>query len=178
MGAKEDFLAEVNEVFGFYFDVGMACHFALGLLEKHQAEIGNVDDAPFMYADGPPSGTPDEELKRSLHDSTLGGIKSRLKDGGMDQRKAAETAIVFVFHIWEEKYRGKVLDKSGQPKVNSDIMADLRYLRNSIIHNKGIAKTDVAKCKVFTRFKPGDQIILQKQDIYAIIKAIRGDFQS
>jgi hypothetical protein len=171
------FLAEVNEIFGFYFDMCMACQAGLGAVQKLQAQLRASDDSPYSVGDGPPIRSPDEELQRSLHDTTLGGVKARLKDGGFDLQKAAESALVFTFHIWDEKYRGKINGPDGKPKVDSDIMGDLRLIRNSIIHNKGVADSNVARCKIITRFKPGEKIVLTKFDIYAIVRAIRADFQ-
>jgi hypothetical protein len=178
MQSIKDFLDEANQVFGFYFDVSMACQQALSFIADLQKQNrGVTDDSPFTYGDGPPTASPEEELKKSLHDTTLRGVKGRLSVDGYDSRKAAETAIVFTYHIWEEKYRGKIAGRDGKPIEYSDIMGDLRLIRNSIIHNKGIAKPDVLKCKVFSRFKPGDQIALSVSDIFAIVRAIRGEFR-
>jgi hypothetical protein len=177
MPTTAGFLEEVNEIFGFYFDVSMACHFCLEKIVSVQAQSGQTDDLPFLVGDGPPQGSHEEQVRNSLHDSTLGALKTRLKDGGLDLQKAGASAVIFVYHLWDEKYRGKISGPDGKPKVNSDIMGDLRLIRRSIIHNKGLAAPDVARCKIFTRFKPGEQIILLKQDIHAIIRAIRADFR-
>jgi hypothetical protein len=178
MSTTKEFLDEVNEIFGFYFDVSMACHFCLEKLRSVQAQSGLTDASPFLVGDGPPQGSSEEQLKASLHDSTLGALKTRLKDGGLDIQKVGESAVVFTYHLWDEKYRGKITGADGKPKMNSDIMGDLRLIRNSIIHNKAVASPDVVRCKVITRFKPGEKIVLLKHDIYAIIRAIRADFQA
>ena len=54
-------------------------------------------------------------------------------------------------------------------------MGDLRLLRNSIIHNKGIADADIGKCKVIKKFAPGDVIALNKSDMNQIIRAIKSE---
>jgi hypothetical protein len=41
-----------------------------------------------------------------------------------------------------------------------DLRGDLYYLRTSIVHNRGIATSQVAKCKIIKWFKPDDPISL------------------
>lgn len=178
MATFTEFLEEADEIFGFCFDVEMACSLAKSRLEAIQRMTKNSDEAPFSFRDGPPQGSPEQEIEESLHSTTIGALKDRLSDGGFDQKKAASATIVFVFQIWEDKYRRNIVGSDGKvmEAIDSDIMGDLRLLRNSIIHNKGIAMGNVASCKVITRFKPGDKIDLTKSDIYDIISAIRSEF--
>ncbi len=133
-----------------------------------------------MYSDGPPDGSPDQELQKSLHATTLGALKARMDKNGIDVQKAAEAVIVFTYHIWEEKYRRNLATHDGTPfgEISSDIMGDLRLLRNAIIHNKGIASNDMARCKVVKHFPPGQRIILSDNEIYTILRAIRHEFGS
>jgi len=46
------------------------------------------------------------------------------------------------------------------------------YLRTSIVHNGGVATSDVAKCKIIKWFKPGDKITLWPQQMRAIFLAL------
>ncbi|MFL6283454.1 MAG: hypothetical protein ACJ74Q_09975 [Pyrinomonadaceae bacterium] len=177
MAAITEFFEEINEVFGFYFDIGLACHKAKTRLEEIQRQYGLSDDSPFTYLDAPPQGPPEQEIKKALHVTPISTLKQRLGEEGFDMLKAAEAVVIIVYHIWEEKYRRNLTDRDGKPMddIGSDIMGDLRLVRNSIIHNKGIAKDDIVRCKVLKKFKPGDRIALTKSDINQIIRAITAD---
>ena len=179
MGAVSAFFEEVNPLFGFFFDVGLASHTTRERLIRLQTEIGATDDSPFMVRPGPPEGTLEQELERSLHATTLGALKERLSEPGLDLIWAAHSVVVFVFHVWDERYRGLVASEKGldAKSVQVDILGDLRLIRNSLIHNKGIAAGDVAKCKSLVRFKPGDVIQLNKRDIEFIILNLREQLQ-
>jgi hypothetical protein len=178
MASVREFLDEIDELFGFYFDVGLACWFARVRIEQLQQEICANDDSPLMYSDGPPEDSPEREIEKSLHATIISSVKKRLEKDGFNTIRAAEAAIVFVYHIWDEKYRNNLTDADGQriDRFNSDIMGDLRLLRNPIIHNKGVAQNDIVKCKIIKKFAPGDRIILTNQDIHEIIRAIRAEF--
>ena len=47
--------------------------------------------------------------------------------------------------------------------VQSDIMGDINWLRQSIIHNKGVAKKKVEKCKILEWFKKGAEQLIHNQ---------------
>ena len=175
MGAVTDFFDEVNPLFGFFFDVGMACDVTLKSMERLLAERGVSDDSPYIVRDGPPEGTPEQEIENSLHATTIGALKQRLRDPGLDLSQAAKSVLVFVYHIWDEKYRGAVAkEKCIDPKgIQVDILGDMRLLRNSLIHNKGIAADDVANCRTFVRIRPGDRIELNKKDVIVILESLR-----
>ena len=177
MAAVREFLDEANKFFGFYFDVGMACAMATQRIREIQAERGASDDSPFIVRNGPPARSPDEEIERSLHSTTLGSVKRRLEDNGFDLTQAAHATIISIYHLWDEKYRvALAAEVNKDPNdINVDILGDLRLLRHSLIHNKGIAAADVSRCKIVTRFQPGDLIALTTQDIYLIVQALRAE---
>ena len=179
MGAISEFFEEVNSLFGFFFDTQLAFHTTRERLEKLQMDIGGTDNSPFMVRSGPPEGPPEQELERSLHATTLGALKQRLGETGLDLTLAAHSVVVFVFHVWDERYRGLVASEKGLNKasVQVDILGDLRLIRNSLIHNKGIAAADIANCESLVRFKPGDVIQLNKKDIEFIILKLREQLQ-
>lgn len=181
MAKVSDFLDEVNRLFGFYFDAGMAFGFAKERLKSVQNRLNVTDASDFMFGQGEPQGTPDEVMQKSIHATTLGAVKARLTKDGADTQIAAQAMIVFTFHIWEEKYRTALTTNAGKPlpqPVASDVMGDLRLIRNAIIHNKGIADTAVGRCTVLKHFQPGQAIVFSDSIIYDIIRAIRGEFES
>lgn len=178
MPTISQFFEEINEIFGFYYDIGFANSLAETQLNQIQEKYHAADDSPFMYRSGPPTETPEIEAENANHSTTISRLKERIKKDGFNQQKAAEAALIIIYLVWEEKYRNKLIRTDGTTifKNNSDIFGDIRHIRNSIIHNKGIANQDMVKCKVFKRFTEGQKIILSNTDIDFIVAEIRRDF--
>ena len=103
-----------------------------------------------------------------------GDIKERTKEDGTNYLQLGAQCVVSAYSYWEEYLRieiGKaigVIDKGAvncdatrlilNEHVRSNLWGDMRLLRNSIIHNKGVAISDIAKCNIFRWFMPGDFI--------------------
>lgn len=174
-----DFLDEVNHLFGFYFDADMAFHLTKLRLGEMQMTLGLNDASSFSYTEGTPTGGL-ADFQKSMHRTNFGALKQRMAKGGTNSQTAAQAMVVFTFHIWEEKFRNCLTTNGGTPisDTDSDVMGDIRLLRNSIIHNKGIADASVGRCKVLKHFKPGQPIRFTDEIIYDIIKAIRQEFAS
>lgn len=60
--------------------------------------------------------------------------------GGTNQRQLSYSVIVFIYTYWEDEIRPRLAKAAGEGKksVTSDIMGDLRCIRNSILHTKGV----------------------------------------
>ena len=60
--------------------------------------------------------------------------------GGINQRQLSYSVIVFIYTYWEDEIRPRLAKVAGEDKksVTSDIMGDLRCIRNSILHTKGV----------------------------------------
>lgn len=56
--------------------------------------------------------------------------------GGINQRQLSYSVIVFIYTYWEDEIRPRLAKAAGENKksVTSDIMGDLRCIRNSILH--------------------------------------------
>jgi len=177
MPTVAEFLDEVNRLFGFYFDADMAFHLTKLRLGEMQKILSLNDASNFSYTEGTPTGGP-ADFQKSMHATNFGALKQRMAKGGTDSQAAAQAMVVFAFQIWEEKFRNSLTTNTGAPISDTgfDIMGDIRLLRNSIIHNKGIADANVARCKVLKHFKPGQPIQFTDAIIYDIIKAIRSEF--
>jgi len=173
------FITELDELFGFYFDCTIAAHFALERLSNLQTERDLPDSAHAIYGDTAPSEPPEVEARRGPLATTFGHLKDRLSPRGFNIQRAAEATIILTYHVWDERYRSNCVKKDGRPigKINSDIFGDLRLIRNSIIHNKGVATPDVERCKIFKKFTTGDRIILTDEDMFSILRSIKSDLQ-
>jgi hypothetical protein len=60
--------------------------------------------------------------------------------GGINQRQLSYSVIVFIYTYWEDEIRPRLAKAAGKDdnNVKSDIMGDLRCIRNSILHTKGV----------------------------------------
>lgn len=96
---------------------------------------------------------------RPIHMCSQGGYKKRNELGGLNRRIAGNMCIVLMYQYWEDYYRNKIAEiaKVKKDDIKLDIMGDLRTLRRSIIHNRGIA---IEECKILKWFGAGEEITL------------------
>ena len=59
---------------------------------------------------------------------------------GINQRQLSYSVIVFIYTYWEDEIRPRLAKSAGIDKndVTCEIMGDLRCIRNSVLHTKGI----------------------------------------
>ena len=106
-----------------------------------------------------------------------GDILSRNSPGGQNEITIGQQCIVSAYSYWEDylrleiaKAKGMVAEKGSLTKqvkevlanhLSFDLWGDIRYLRNSIVHNKGIAtKKCGEETKIFKWFNEGESINL------------------
>ena len=82
-----------------------------------------------------------------------------------------------IYQFWEDQYRQDIaaaLDKAEKNELRVPVMGDLRYLRQSIIHNSGIAVSDVERCEVLRWFRRGERIALTQDQMKRIVREVKG----
>lgn len=105
-----------------------------------------------------------------------GAVKKRVRENGQNYLLLGNLCVVSAYSYWEEYLRieigiaigvlkngskdSKEVRKILNKYVKSDFWGDMRYLRNSIVHNNGIACSDMSKCKFIKWFKPEQKIVL------------------
>lgn len=120
--------------------------------------------------------------------ATQGEVKARNSPGGTNFTTLGQLCLVSFDVFWNEYLRQEYVIAKGHldrdESDNSDVQArlrehashdlwgDLRLLRNSIVHNKGIATSDVARCKLIKWFKPGGSISITPEYMRAIFLAL------
>ena len=60
-------------------------------------------------------------------------------------------SLISIYQYWEDYFRSKIanyLYLKDKSDLKSPIMGDVRRLRVSIIHHKGIALKDVERCEI------------------------------
>lgn len=97
----------------------------------------------------------------------LGGIDpvEVNKREGIVEQLAYRGWVLEIYHVWEEKYRPQFqaafaeISNAGEILPEGDIMGDLGYIRNDLVHHYGIAtRNNVGRCRLLTWFNVGDDI--------------------
>jgi hypothetical protein len=117
-----------------------------------------------------------------------GDLRRRIESNGKNSQTLANLIIVSAYSYWEEYLRIEIGKAKGalpqnatntdstrkilNTEVVSDFWGDIRHLRNSIIHNRGIANKEMKKCKIIVWFKPDDKISLNYNMINSIFKCM------
>lgn len=178
-----EFLQAVDGIYGLYLDTTTGFfHWhmeLLGIQEKASAYLSHkgiplekLDKSSFEYIDSNKE-KDDESLS---HKCTYEELEERIRTGGSNRQLMANLCLVLIYQYWEY-YREKLKKKTGKI-VESDLMGDIRHLRISIIHNKGVGNENLSKCKVIKWFKEGGAIRMDENQVKELIKMIKKEIAS
>ncbi|MBU0707358.1 hypothetical protein KKG41_03225 [Patescibacteria group bacterium] len=177
----EKFLQIVDSIYGLYLDAVAAFIDWSKALENGQKQIMSkegktieqLDNLPFAYTD---QDFPNAHIK---HSRSIGDVKNRNKKGGGNHVIMANLCLVLIYQYWEI-YRTKLETILSFPKnhIKSNLMADVKYLRNSILKHDGIGNHEMKKCKIILWFKEGQLILLNQQRFEIIIQLINDEILS
>ena len=119
-----------------------------------------LDASSYFYGDGPPEHDPDDPAAPWLHRTTQGDLMRRNLPDGLNDVFIGNMCLVQLYTYWEDHYRSQIaLALSVEDdNINVPVFGDVRHIRNSIIHHRGIALPEVERCEVLKWFKEGDQI--------------------
>lgn len=78
--------------------------------------------------------------------------------------------VALIFSRWEDHYRQLFAASAEVPvkEVTSEVMGDIRHLRNDILHNNGVAGKNTRKTMLLKRFSDGQRIVLGPEDIWLL----------
>ena len=169
MDPIDEFESLLNSVTGLFVD----SHDAYALLQnKVELEAEGKDwDSPIYYGNGPPGAA-----NHVAHTTTIAERISRNAYGAENATFVGNMALVMIYSYWEDHYRTQIATALGLVKgddLKSDVMGDIRRLRQSIVHHRGIATDEIACCKVLTWFAPGDHIFLNEEMFLQLISYVR-----
>ena len=177
MDAIEEFEQMLNSITGLFVDSQDA--YAL-LQAKVESEAEGKDwDTPIYYGDGPQGAA-----NHVAHTTTIAERIGRNADCGENATFVGNMALAMIYSYWEDRYRVQLAQIRGVAKddIKSDVMSDIRHLRNSIIHNRGVATKEVQNCKVLRWFNEGDRVFLNQQmflqmisDVHATLCELRSN---
>jgi hypothetical protein len=124
----------------------------------------------------------------AIHQATQGEVKARNAPRGANFNTLGQLCIVSFYDFWNDylrreyviakgkldanETRKEVIEKAVREHARHDLWADIRRLRTSIVHNKGTAISDVAKCKLIRWFRPGDPIALTPEHMRVLFVAL------
>ncbi len=144
------------------------------------ASIQYLDSTPYIFGKGDPNLPTSIEIYRC----TQGEYRERNSEKGINSRFVGNMCVIAIYQYWEDYYRQEIanlLNKTNKNKIVSDIMGDMKILRRSIIHHRGIALGDLESCKLLRWFKKGDDIFIDKNMMQYIVfhvkcylRALRG----
>ena len=89
------------------------------------------------------TGTPDSPQlpgSSTIAAMSQGEFIEGMKPGGEFENQHARALIVFIYHLWDEKYRRKLSQIYSIPldDVRCSLMGDIRQIRNLIIHEDSV----------------------------------------
>lgn len=180
-----EYLTIVDGIHGVYLDA--VTGFALVVdeydLAQRQMRAARPDIPPDAF-DGAPlvygTGHPRQPTSRVVHACTQGEYRRRNAPAGQNHRVIGQMCITQIFGFWEDGYRGKLAAAAGVDKkdVGLDVIGDLRWLRNSIVHHRGVALKDVEKCKLLKWFRDGEDMLITPEHFEQLIPMLRTDLRN
>ena len=179
-----EFLKVVSMIKGLFFDFNLAILTLLDFFNSNQQtalmlvysnpdgpkSIDDLDRLPLLYSNG----SPGESDAKIVFNSTQGEFKERNKLNGVNHLFISNMVLVTLYQYWENYYRpklAKILHISTS-NIKCDTLYEIKLLRDSIIHHDSIAIKKCSKMKIFTWFKPGDQIIIDGERLLMIVQRL------
>jgi hypothetical protein len=96
---------------------------------------------------------------------------------GINQRQLSYSVIVFIYTYWEDEIRPRLAEASGVDvkDVRCEIMGDLRCIRNSILHTKGVFTSEWHGKLVILKdcFAEGQQIEVSYELMHQIFVKVK-----
>ncbi len=133
--------------------------------------LDQMDKKPFSFG----SGRPDDPNTYFHYTITHGGFKKRITKDGIDTNILANNTLVFIYHVWEDRYRSLIAEAKKVPKnqISHDTFGELRNIRRSIVHNSSRALKECEQNKILKRFNEGDYVLFSESEAYDAFKSIK-----
>jgi len=142
----------VNRQVGVYMDAlaGFAGHLTRVERQVHRvnrpvsSRIDNTGQRVVVWASYEDPTKPDVIHNRIIRANDYIAANSK---GGSNEQQHSQAVLIFIFTYWEDEIRPRLasLRKVKPEEIRSDIMGDLRILRNVILHAKGIIRAEKHK---------------------------------
>jgi len=172
ISTAREFIEFINQQVGMYTD---ACSGFAGnktIVERQVmrisravgSRINKMGNEIIMRASLEDPSQPDVIHQRIIKASDY--IAENSKDGSHEQQHA-RSIIVFLYTYWEDEIRPRLAKAKGieRNQLISDIMGDLRIIRQAILHTKSmLCVEDHKKLKILSDLFPSDSLLLISYD--------------
>jgi hypothetical protein len=187
----DGFYQVVDDITGLYYDSmkGYTTNYKNMIewqqkfADEYNITMEQLDKTGMSYGKGTPEPGkgPDhpDTLKLFTYITTQGINKDNNKPGGKNHVVMGNMAICQIYSYWEDYYRALVAKDLDSSKNNfiSDILGDIRLLRNSIVHHRAIALADIKKCIHTKWFSEGDLITIDIDKFETIIRLVKNEIE-
>lgn len=147
-----EYIDLVNRQVGVYMDAlaGFAGHHTRVERQVHRinrpvnSRIDDTGQRVVVWASYEDPTQPDVIHNRIVRASDYIAANS---EGGSNAQQHSQAVLVFLFTYWEDEIRPRLATSKNVElrEIRSDIMGDLRILRNVILHGKGIMRAEKHK---------------------------------
>ena len=112
-----------------------------------------------------------------LHVGTVMEARARNEPGGNNFTTLANVCIVAFYDFWNDYLRREYCRAKGHRDgtheelrryASFDLWGDIRHLRTSIVHNRGIAIDEMRRCKLVRCLQPGQRISISPEQMRSI----------
>ncbi len=176
-----DFIDFVNNQVGVYMDCLAGFQGNMVRIHRQVARVQRPtgrqikDGQPvMMYASVEDPSSPDVIHHRIIRTQEFLAINAQ---AGFNEQQVCWSIIVFLFAYWDEEVRPQIAEVRGiKPEdVKVDALGDLRLVRNSIIHNKGVlSSTDHARLKELAALlKPDRKITFSHDQMHKLFITVK-----
>ena len=123
-----------------------------------------------------------------IHHAKIKDVTRRNQTDGENFSTLGQLCLVSFYDFWNDYLRreyaiakgylsqnernGEIIKEILRKHVKHNFWGDLRILRNSISHNRGIAGSNIAECKLIKWFHPGDYISINPEYMRGLFIAI------
>lgn len=90
--------------------------------------------------------------RQAFSELKISDVTNALEKDGEFSNLIASSLIVLIYSLWDEFYRKKIAEELGVDTnlVMSDVMGDIRVIRNCIVHKKSMVSNEHNKIKVLS----------------------------
>jgi hypothetical protein len=179
-----EYLRVVDAIYGVYLDSTLGFQKIRKWIDENQQtllralknrgediSLDDLDKSQMIFG----KGNPNLPEAYPLHICTQEEHKERNEKDGENYRTIGNLCLVQIYQYWEDYYRAEIAQEFGLDKddIKLDVMGDIRLLRRSIIHHRGIALEDIERCKLLKLFGEGDEIFITENQFEMIVFQIK-----
>ncbi len=179
-----EYIEFVNRQVGVYMDAlaGFAGHHTRIERQVHRisrpvnSHIDNTGQRVVVYTSYEDPAQPDIIHNRIIRATEYMAANS---EGGSNEQQHAQAVLVFLFTYWEDEIRPRLATSKRVEleEIRSDIMGDLRILRNVILHSKGIIRPEkyIDLKKLSNMFVVDQPVHVSYEGMHRILVLIKQD---